>query len=134
MDYKEALYLERQSKVIFESNDAEKPALFYMNSTPAHTAFPNKKVGHDQTEVIELVPETANARTLRKLIVNSIGYLSSTNGYDNYNRCFGIQCQLTYTIEEWKFILFEVPQGQAVCHFMGQPQETDTCGWAIWRL
>ncbi|MFC2110668.1 5-dehydro-4-deoxy-D-glucuronate isomerase, partial [Bacteroidota bacterium] len=104
------------------------PAKFYLNSTPAHKAFPNKKVGREDAEVIELGSvETVNARTLRKLIVNSI--------VDT--------CQLQMGMTEIKpgsawntlpahvhdrrmevYFYFEIPEGQAVSHFMGETDET----------
>ena len=72
--HKEALYVGQGNKeVIFASESAKNPALFYINSTTAHKAYPNKKIGIEDVEVIELgAPETANARTLRKYIVNSV--------------------------------------------------------------
>lgn len=126
---KEALYVGKGAKsVVFSSDDAENPAKFYLNSTPAHKSFPNKKVGRDEAEVIELGSvETVNARTLRKLIVNSI--------VDT--------CQLQMGMTEIKpgsawntlpahvhdrrmevYFYFEIPEEQAVCHFMGETDET----------
>ena len=74
VDFKEALYVGKGAEsVVFASKDASNPAKFYLNSTPAHKTFPNKKVGREDAEVVELGSvETVNARTLRKLIVNSI--------------------------------------------------------------
>ena len=44
LEYKEALYVGRGSKeVVFSSASTDKPAHFYLNSTPAHTTFPTKK-------------------------------------------------------------------------------------------
>jgi 4-deoxy-L-threo-5-hexosulose-uronate ketol-isomerase len=127
--YKEALYIGRGGeKVEFASVDKSRPAKFYFNSTPAHAAYPTKKVGRENAEVVELgAPETANARTLRKLLVNNI-----------------IQtCQLQMGMTELKtgsvwntmpphthsrrmevYFYFEVPEDQAVCHFMGPAEET----------
>jgi 4-deoxy-L-threo-5-hexosulose-uronate ketol-isomerase len=129
IDYKEAIYVGRGSKnVVFKSLDVKAPAKFYINSTPAHTAYPTRVVNHEQAEVVEMGSlETANARTIRKLIVNSV--------LDT--------CQLQMGMTELKvgsvwntmpahvhdrrmevYFYFEVPEGQAVSHFMGQPQET----------
>ena len=41
---KEALYVGKGAKEILFSSAQEKPALFYINSAPAHRHFPNKKV------------------------------------------------------------------------------------------
>lgn len=129
LDYKEALYLGKGIKTVhFSSEDAKTPAKFYLNSAPAHHAYPAQKVGSDQAEIVELgSAETANARTIRKLIVNSIVK----------------SCQLQMGMTElasgsvWNtmpahvhdrrmevYFYFEVPEDQAVCHFMGATDET----------
>jgi 4-deoxy-L-threo-5-hexosulose-uronate ketol-isomerase len=129
LDYKEALYLGRGIKEVnFSSDDSNTPAKFYLNSAPAHCAYPTQKVGRDQAEIVELgSAETSNARTIRKLIVNSIVK----------------SCQLQMGMTElasgsvWNtmpahvhdrrmevYFYFEVPEDQAVCHFMGSTDET----------
>ena len=74
LTYKDALYIGQGSKdVQFESNDSSNPAKFYLNSAPAHHAFPSKKVSKDQAKKLELGSlETANARTVNQMIVSSI--------------------------------------------------------------
>ncbi len=43
---KDALYIGSGTKeVVFKSDDISNPAKFYLNSAPAHTNYPNKKVG-----------------------------------------------------------------------------------------
>lgn len=129
LNNKEALYVGRGNKdVVFSSDSSSEPAKFYLNSTPAHKSYPIKKIGIKDVEVVELgTPETANARTIRKYIVSSVVDV----------------CQLQMGMTELKsgsvwntmpahahdrrmevYFYFEVPQEQAVCHFMGQPQET----------
>lgn len=129
LDHKEALYVGKGNKeVVFTSKSASEPAKFYLNSTPAHKEYPTKKIGVDDVEIVELgTPETANARTIRKYIVNSVVDV----------------CQLQMGMTELKsgsvwntmpahahdrrmevYFYFEVPEEQSVCHFMGQPQET----------
>jgi len=127
--FKEALYIGKGTKeVTFHSKDAAKPAKFYLNSTPAHHTFPTKKVSKNEAEIVTLgALETSNHRTINKLLVNSV--LET--------------CQLQMGMTELKpgsvwntmpahthdrrmevYFYFEVPEGQSVCHFMGQPQET----------
>ncbi|MBC7567963.1 MAG: 5-dehydro-4-deoxy-D-glucuronate isomerase [Pedobacter sp.] len=127
--FKEALYLGKENKeVFFSSTDSANPAKFYINSAPAHHAYPTKKVTRNDAEVVVLGTfETANHRIINKLLVNSV-----------------IQtCQLQMGMTELKtgsvwntmpahthdrrmevYLYFEVPTGQSVCHFMGEPQET----------
>ncbi len=129
LDYKEALYLgSGEKEVVFKSVDPENPALFYLNSAPAHHSYPDKKISQDEAEIVELGSlETSNARTIRKLIVNSVVE----------------SCQLQMGMTELKvgsvwntmpahvhdrrmevYFYFEVPENQAVCHFMGPADQT----------
>ncbi|HEY1202305.1 MAG TPA: 5-dehydro-4-deoxy-D-glucuronate isomerase [Niastella sp.] len=129
LDYKEALYIGMGTKdVQFTSADASKPAKFYINAAPAHHTYPTKKISKANAEVVELgSPATANHRVINKLIVASVLEV----------------CQLQMGMTELKsgsvwntmpahthdrrmevYFYFEVPQGQSVCHFMGEPQET----------
>ena len=129
LDFKEALYVGKGNKdVVFSSDDAANPAKFYLNSAPAHHAYPTKKVTKAEAEVVELGSlETANHRTINKLLVASVVET----------------CQLQMGMTELKtgsvwntmpahthdrrmevYFYFEVPEGQSVSHFMGQPQET----------
>jgi 4-deoxy-L-threo-5-hexosulose-uronate ketol-isomerase len=129
--YKEALYIGMGDKnVSFESNDSQKPAHFYINSAPAHHSFPDRHVTLADAQVVEMGSlETSNARTINKLIVNGV-----------VQTC---QLQMGMTILKpgsvWNtmpphvhsrrmeaYFYFEVPENQAVCHFMGQPTETRT--------
>lgn len=129
LQYKEALYIGKgNEKVAFSSNDESRPAKFYLNSAPAHQAFPTRKVTKKEAEVVEVGSlETANHRVINKLLVNSVVQT----------------CQLQMGMTELKtgsvwntmpahthdrrmevYFYFEIPEGQALCHFMGQPQET----------
>ncbi len=129
LDFKEALYVGQGNKeVVFESNDKNTPAKFYFNSTPAHKQFPTTKVTKKEAEVVQLgAPETCNARTLNKLIVNSVlqtcqlqmGMTELKTG-----SVWNTMPSHTHDRRMEVYLYFEVPQGQAVCHFMGQPQET----------
>ncbi|SHI32267.1 5-dehydro-4-deoxy-D-glucuronate isomerase [Algibacter luteus] len=129
LEHREALYIGQGNKeVTFSSKSASNPALFYINSTPANKAYPNKKIGINDVEVIELgAAETANARTLRKYIVNSVvdvcqlqmGMTTLKSG-SSWNTMPAHVHDRRMEV----YFYFEVPEDQAVCHFMGQPQET----------
>ncbi|MEW4923849.1 5-dehydro-4-deoxy-D-glucuronate isomerase [Algibacter sp. 2305UL17-15] len=129
LDHKEALYIGQGNKdVSFSSASADHPAKFYINSTPAHKAYPNKKIGINDVEVVELgAPETANARTLRKYIVNSVvdvcqlqmGMTSLKSG-----SCWNTMPAHVHDRRMEVYLYVEVPEGQSVCHFMGQTDET----------
>jgi len=129
LEYKEALYLgQGKRKVVFESADKNKPAKFYINSAPAHKSYPDRKITTKEADVVVLGSlETSNHRTVNKMLVNSV--LPT--------------CQLQMGMTELKpgsvwntmpphvhdrrmeaYFYFEVPEGQSICHFMGQVDET----------
>ncbi len=129
LEYKEALYVGRgEREVTFRSVDPEKPALFYFNSTNAHCAYPCKKVTKKDAVVAHMgALETSNERNINKMLVNQV--LPT--------------CQLQMGMTElapgsvWNtmpahihsrrmeaYFYFELPEDQAICHFMGEPQET----------
>jgi 4-deoxy-L-threo-5-hexosulose-uronate ketol-isomerase len=129
LDYKEALYIGQGTKeVSFESADAAQPAKLYINSAPAHRQYPTKKVSKTDAEVVELgTPATANHRIINKLLVNSVlptcqlqmGMTELKSG-----SVWNTMPAHTHDRRMEAYFYFEVPQGQSVCHFMGQPQET----------
>jgi len=126
---KEALYIGKGAKeVYFSSENPQSPAKFYLNSTPAHHSFPTKKVTKAEANKIELgTLETANHRTINQMLLHTV-----------------IQtCQLQMGMTELKtgsvwntmpshthdrrmevYFYFEVPEEQAVSHFMGPVDET----------
>jgi len=127
--FKEALYLGKGTdNVIFMSVDPAMPAKLYINSAPAHHTYPSKKITRADAEIIVLGNmETSNHRTLNKLIVNSIvetcqlqmgmtelqaGSVWNTMPVHTHNRRMEA------------YFYFEVPEKQAICHFMGDPDET----------
>ena len=126
---KEALYLgQGNKKVAFSSQTSSKPAQFYLNSTPAHKAYPNKKIGINDVEVVELgTPETANARTLRKYIVNSVVDVCQLQMGMTSLKSGSVWNTMPAHVHERRmevYFYFEVLEDQAVCHFMGQTNET----------
>ncbi|UPK69166.1 5-dehydro-4-deoxy-D-glucuronate isomerase [Chitinophaga filiformis] len=127
--FKEALYIGKGRKeLLFSSKDAAAPAKFYLNSTPAHHEYPNRLVTRKDAEIVTLgAMETANHRTINKLLVSTVlptcqlqmgmtelkpGSVWNTMPAHTHDRRMEV------------YFYFEVPQGQSVCHFWGQPQET----------
>ena len=129
LGYKDALYVGAGSKTILMiSKSTDTPARLYFNSAPAHQSFPCKRLTLGDAEVVELgALEQSNARRINKLMVNSVVET----------------CQLQMGMTELKsgsvwntmpphlhdrrmeaYFYFEVPEGQSICHFMGDPKET----------
>ncbi|MCZ4245533.1 5-dehydro-4-deoxy-D-glucuronate isomerase [Pedobacter punctiformis] len=129
LEYKEALYIGKGTQsVSFESADQNQPAKLYLNSAPAHHSYPTKKVSKTEAEIVELgSPETANHRIINKLLVNSVlptcqlqmGMTELKSG-----SVWNTMPAHTHDRRMEAYFYFEVPEGQSVCHFMGQPQET----------
>jgi 4-deoxy-L-threo-5-hexosulose-uronate ketol-isomerase len=129
LDYKEALYIGRGDRdVVFCSEDAARPAKFYFNSTTAHAAYPSRKVTKQDAVVAHMgALETSNERNINKMIVNQVlptcqlqmGMTELATG-----SVWNTMPAHVHARRMEAYFYFEVPEGQAVCHFMGQPQET----------
>ncbi|WP_316633086.1 5-dehydro-4-deoxy-D-glucuronate isomerase [uncultured Flavobacterium sp.] len=127
--YKEALYLGKGIKeVFFESADSNNPAKFYLNSAPAHCAYPSKKITKADAEVVELGSlETANHRIINKLIVNSVVHTCQVQMGMTELKIGSVWNTMpahTHDRRMEAYFYFEIPENQSVCHFMGEPQET----------
>ena len=129
LNFKEALYLGAgDRKVSFESIDAANPAKFYFNSAPAHKTFPDRKVTKADAIVMELGSlETANHRNINKMLVCQVletcqlqmGMTELATG-----SVWNTMPAHTHSRRMEAYFYFEVPEDQAVCHFMGEPTET----------
>lgn len=129
LENKEALYVGKGNKeVIFSSKNSDTPAQFYINSTPAHKSYPTKKIGKEDVETIELgSPETANDRTLRKYIVNSVVDVCQLQMGMTTLKLGSSWNTMPAHVHDRRmevYFYFEIDPNQAVCHFMGEPQET----------
>ncbi len=129
LNKKDALYIGRGSKnVVFRSDNMDNPAHFYINSAPAHTSYPTILITKDDADIVDLGSmEESNARTIYKLIVNTVvdvcqlqmgmtelkpGSVWNTMPAHSHNRRMEV------------YFYFDIPKGQAVSHFMGEPNET----------
>jgi 4-deoxy-L-threo-5-hexosulose-uronate ketol-isomerase len=66
----DCLYIGRgMVEIAFQSTDPNSPAVFYLLSYPAHTAYPTTLICKDQADTVELgCAETCNRRTVCKYI------------------------------------------------------------------
>lgn len=129
LGHKEALYLGMGIlDVVFRSADIKNPAKLYINSAPAHHAFPSKIVTLKDAEVVSLgSSESSNHRTLNKLLVNSVvqtcqlqmGMTELQNG-----SVWNTMPVHTHNRRMEAYFYFQVPEKQGICHFMGDPDET----------
>lgn len=129
LNYKDALYIGSGTKnVEFKSEDSSKPARFYLNSAPGHKSYPTKIVTLADAEVAEMGSlETSNARRINKLLVNSTiqtNQLQMGMTELQPGSVWNTMPPHVHSRRMEAYFYFEVPEEQAVCHFMGQPQET----------
>ena len=129
LDYKEALYVGKGDRqVSFLSKDAANPAKFYFNSTTAHAVYPCKKVTKQDAVVAHMGSlEMSNERNINKMLVNQVlptcqlqmGMTELATG-----SVWNTMPAHVHARRMEAYFYFELPADQAVCHFMGEPQET----------
>lgn len=127
--YKDALYVGAGSReVSFASDDAGNPAKFYLNSASAHKGCPTKKLSLADAVKVELGSmETSNHRVINKLMVNQVvetcqlqmGMTELKPG-----SVWNTMPAHTHSRRMETYFYFEVPEDQAVCHYMGSREET----------
>lgn len=129
LGFKEALYIgSGERDVFFESKDPTCPAKFYFNSTTAHQSYPCKKVTKADAISVHMGSlEMSNERTINKMLVNQVlptcqlqmGMTELATGSVWNTMPAHVHCRRMEA-----YFYFEVPESQAVCHLMGEPQET----------
>ena len=136
LGYKEALYIGMGDREVrFASvyptgkpSDTVKPAKFYFNSATAHTAYPCRKVTKADAVVAHMGSlEMSNERNINKMLVNQVlptcqlqmGMTELAPG-----SVWNTMPAHTHSRRMEAYFYFELPIDQAVCHFMGEPQET----------
>ncbi|MCT4702798.1 5-dehydro-4-deoxy-D-glucuronate isomerase [Enterobacteriaceae bacterium H20N1] len=127
--HRDALYVGKGAKeVAFESVDASRPARFYYNCAPAHTAYPTKRVTPADVAPVTLGEDvTSNRRTINKYFVPdvletcqlSMGLTELAPG----NLWNTMPCH-THERRMEVYFYFGLEENSCVFHMMGQPQET----------
>lgn len=129
MDYQDGLYAGRGIKdVRFVSLDKNNPAKFYINSSPAHKAYPTVHIPLAKANHVHCgEPENLNVRTINQYVHPAV--------------CQSCQLVMGMTIlapgSVWNtmpchtherrmevYMYFNLKEDDFVCHYMGQPQET----------
>jgi 4-deoxy-L-threo-5-hexosulose-uronate ketol-isomerase len=115
-------------KISFKSSDAKAPAVLYILSAPAHTAYPTtllKKADAESNSLGAL--ETSNQRTIYRYI--------HKNGIQSCQLVMGLTIlekgsvwntipAHTHDRRMEAYFYFDVPENQVVFHYMGEPDET----------
>ena len=129
LDFKEALYVGKGSqKIIFSSENSAQPAHFYLNSTPAHKEFPTRHITLKDANVLQMgSPLTSNERQINQLLISKVIETCQLQMGMTELRPGSVWNTMpahTHSRRMEVYFYFNVPEGQAICHFMGQPQET----------
>ena len=135
LNFQEGIYVGRSTEknpnnITLTSKDPKNPAKFYMNSATAHASYPTKRVTLKEANNIKAGSlAESNDRVIHQLIINGVAVVRT--------------CQLQMGVTELKtgsvwntmpahthirrmetYLYFKVPEGQRICHLMGEPQET----------
>ena len=129
LDFKEALYLgSGEREVFFESDDKANPAKFYFNSTTAHRNYPDRKVTKADAIVAKMGSlEGSNDRNINKMLVSQVlptcqlqmGMTELMTG-----SVWNTMPAHVHSRRMEAYFYFELPESDAICHFMGEPDET----------
>jgi len=126
---REALYVGQGAKeLLFESVDASQPAKLYLNSAPAHTAYPCRKITLAQASPETLgAAESGNRRTIYKFMTPDVlstcqlsmgmtqlesGSLWNTMPCHSHDRRMEV------------YFYFDMAPDTVVFHMMGEPTQT----------
>lgn len=128
MSSRDGLYVGMGAKeVVFESNDAENPAKFYINSATAHKTYPNRKISIDQANPRPLGSDAqCNKRTiyqyLHPAVMETCQLCMGLTALEPGNSWNSMPCH-THARRMEVYFYFGLDEG-IVFHMMGEPQET----------
>lgn len=129
LNHKDALYIgSGNHDVVFRSADANRPAKFYFNSTTAHNSLPCRLVSKgDAISVSMGSVEMSNQRVINKMLVNQVIPTCQLQMGMTELQTGSVWNTMPAHIHSRRmeaYFYFELPADQAICHLMGQPQET----------
>jgi 4-deoxy-L-threo-5-hexosulose-uronate ketol-isomerase len=129
LDFKEALYIGKGAKqIVFQSESTTESARFYLNSTPAHKELPTRRITLKDANVLQMgSQQTSNERQINQLLISKVIETCQLQMGMTELRPGSVWNTMpahTHSRRMEVYFYFNVPEGQAVCHFMGQPQET----------
>ena len=129
MDKSDVLYVGRGSKnVVFESDDADRPARFYIVSYPAHASHPTTHIPHASAAATELgSAERANCRRLAKYVhPGAVQSAQLVMGVTELKpgSVWNTMPSHTHSRRSEVYLYFDLPSDAVVMHMMGEPSET----------
>jgi 4-deoxy-L-threo-5-hexosulose-uronate ketol-isomerase len=125
----DCLYLGKGTQSVqFISERADEPALFYLLSAPAHAEYPAAVCAKQQAMPVELgSAATSNHRTVYKYIhlegIRSCQLVMGLTVLEPGSVWNSVPPH-THTRRSEIYFYFQLPEGQRLFHFMGDPKET----------
>lgn len=136
LHFKDALYVGRGNRnVTFRSKDSSNPARFYINSTPAHKSYKTQLITIDGRKGTIKANSFAagkiqdsNDRVINQLIVANVleeGPCQLQMGLTELKpgSVWNTMPAHTHDRRVEAYFYFNVPEGNAICHLMGEPQQ-----------
>lgn len=136
LHFKDALYVGRGNKnVTFRSKNPANPAKFYINSTPAHKEYKTQLITIDgrkgslkANSFAAGKMEDSNDRVINQLIVANVlqeGPCQLQMGLTELKpgSVWNTMPAHTHDRRVEAYFYFNVPDGNAICHLMGEPQQ-----------
>ncbi|WP_308635333.1 5-dehydro-4-deoxy-D-glucuronate isomerase [Paenibacillus silvisoli] len=129
MNCRDCLYVGRGAvDVSFESDDAQQPAKFYLNSTPAHQTYPTMKIAISEASPIRLGSQlNSNERTIYRYIhqggIQSCQLVMGMTLLQPGSMWNTMPCH-THNRRSEVYFYFDMPDDGVVFHLMGEPTET----------
>lgn len=136
LNFKDALYVgQGNKKVTFRSKDSKNPTHFYINSAPAHKHYKTQLITIDGRKGSLKANsfsagslEESNDRVINQLIVNNVleeGPCQLQMGLTELKpgSVWNTMPAHTHDRRVEAYFYFNVPEGNRICHIMGEPQE-----------
>jgi len=129
LDKTDGLYVSLGVKeIIFSSTDPKNPAHFYLNSTPAHKAYPTTKILRKDIQPAAFgALAQSNERKIYKYIhplgVKSCQLVMGMTALET-GSMWNTMPTHTHERRMEVYFYFDLPEDSIVFHMMGQPQET----------
>ena len=126
---RDILYVSRgSSEIVFSSESADVPALFYIVSHPAHASHPSSLVKQSDAETVAIgSAATASARTLRRYIhprgVKSCQLVMGITDLET-GSVWNTMPPHTHTRRTEIYLYFDLDPSAVAFHFMGAPEQT----------
>lgn len=129
LETRDGLYIGMGAKdIVFESEDKEHPAKFYINSAPAHKTYPTEKIEISKAEPAKMGSlEESNQRTIYKYIhpmgVKSCQLVMGMTILEP-GSVWNTMPSHTHDRRMEVYLYFNMAKDSVVFHYMGEPSET----------